>query len=194
MERKLKGFTIIELMVVAAILAVLCAISVPAALTWVRDSRIRDANEEARLVYSAVQDYLTELEIKNIEVKESSSSPDTMNMYSCSTDNNLPNPISATTPRDQVAEYGAFYSAASVNPALKGKGLNLSGALGDSFEGVWAVKFNMNTYTVVEAYWTPYIDGATAQTDVTAAAAFTSGSDQDAYYRANGVAIGKFPI
>lgn len=193
MERKLKGFTIIELMVVIAIIAVLASIGVPAALTWVRDAKVRDANEEARLLYSAVQDYLTELEIKNIEVKESSSSPDTMIIYSCSTDNTLPNPIAGAT-RDKVAGYGAFYSDASVNAALKGSGVNFTDALGENFEGVWAVKFNMNTYTVIEAYWTPYLDGATTQTDVTVGGTFTDSLVQENYYRSNGVVIGKFPL
>lgn len=198
MERKLKGFTIIELMVVIAILAVLSSIGVPAALTWIRDAKIRDANEEARLLYSAVQDYLTELEIKNIDVKENSGSPDEMIMYSCSTDDNLPNPISGAS-RNTIAEYGAFYSGASVNAALKGSGIDLSDALGTEFQGVWAVKFNMNTYTVIEAYWTPYIEGSDpfnppAQKDVTVATTFENSSIQETYYRNNGVVIGKFPM
>lgn len=210
MERKLKGFTIIELMVVIAILAVLSSIGVPAALTWIRDAKIRDANEEARLLYSAVQDYLTELEIKNIDVKENSGSPDEMTMYSCSTDDNLPAPkidynldsvIDDSEPviRSMIAEYGGFYSSASVNAALKGSGIDLSDALGTEFQGVWAVKFNMNTYTVIEAYWTPYIEGSDpfnppAQKDVTVATTFENSSIQETYYRNNGVVIGKFPM
>lgn len=197
MERKLKGFTIIELMVVIAILAVLSSIGVPAALTWIRDAKIRDANEEARLVYSAVQDYLTELEIKNIDVKASGASTGEMLMYSCSTAPGMPEPISGAS-RDQIAEYGVITDS-TANGIIKDVGIDLSGALGTEFEGVWAVKFNTDTYTVIESYWTPYINGSDPtnpppQTDVTAAEAFENGTAQESYYNENGIVIGKFPL
>lgn len=197
MERKLKGFTIIELLVVLTIITVLCSIGVPAALTWVRDAKIRDANEEARLVYSAVQDYLTELEIKNIDVKASGASTGEMLMHSCSTSPDLPEPISGAS-RDQIAEFGVITDL-DANGIIKDVGIDLSGALGTEFEGVWAVKFNTDTYTVIESYWTPYINGSDpsnppTQTKVTVAEAFENGTAQESYYNENGVIIGKFPL
>ena len=210
MERKLKGFTIIELMVVIAIIAMLSAIGVPAALTWIRDAKVRNANEEARLVYSAVQDYLTELEIKNVDLKVNDAVNE-MTMYSCSTKASLPKPIidydgdgypddsNDKVIRSMIAEYGCFDSGAMVNGYLKDVAIDLSEALGEEFEGVWAANINMNTYTVIEAYWSPYIAGSDptappTQTEVTDAAAFDSTGDQESFYAENGVIIGKFPL
>lgn len=192
MERKLKGFTIIELMVVIAIIAVLASIGVPAALTWVRDAKVRDANEEARLLYSAVQDYLTELEIKNVDLKTGSTND--MILYSCSYDDTLKNYVDSSATKDKVASYGAFYSGADMNGAVKGKAIDFSDALTENFEGVWIAKINMDTYTVIEACWTSYVASPTTNNDPSWGIDFEDSSDQEEFYSQHGVVIGKFPL
>ena len=178
MEKKLKGFTIIELLVVVTIITVLCSIGVPAALTWVRDARMRDANEEARLVYSAVQDYLTELEIKNVDLSSSqdhiiSASDSGVSLSSLPADANK-------------STWGMiFWSGQDAH--------NFGEELGESFGGVWVVKFNKDTYTVEHAWWTELPNGGsftfngvpTPYTDVNA---------QERAYATSGRPIGQFPI
>lgn len=194
MGKKLRGFTIIELLVVITIITVLCAIGVPAALTWVRDAKLKDANEEARLVYSAVQDYLTELEIKNIEIKKTGSTRTEMIMYSASNSGMTLPSIDGELKNQNKATYGGFNSGADVNPAVQAKIKDFSGALGEDFAGGWAVKFNMNTYTVLEAYWMPLPNGSATYIDPGIPQGFSNSADQEAYYHRNGTLYGKFPI
>lgn len=54
-RNKKRGFTLIELIVVIAILAVLAAILVPSMLNVLEDSKQSVANANARAVYSAAQ-------------------------------------------------------------------------------------------------------------------------------------------
>lgn len=178
MERKLKGFTIIELLVVLTIITVLCSIGVPAALTWVKDARMRDANEEARLVYSAVQDYLTELEIKNIDLSMSqdyiiSASDSNVSIFSLPADAN-------------ESTWGMiFWSGQDPH--------NFDDALGDDFEGVWAVKFNKDTYTVEHAWWAEIPNGGSF-TFNGVPTPYDNTAVQEQAYSSSGTAIGQFPI
>lgn len=195
MGRKLKGFTIIELLVVITIISVLCAIGVPAALTWVRDAKVRDANEEARLVYSAVQDYLTELEIKNVMIKSSDTSTTTeMIMYSASDSGSTLPTIDSALKNQNKSTYGGFNTGADVNTTVKNKIVDFSGALGSEFEGAWAVKFNLNTYTVITAYWMPLPNGSVTDMDTGIPDGFDDITEQEAYFRRNGALYGKYPF
>lgn len=178
MERKLKGFTIIELLVVLTIITVLCSIGVPAALTWVKDARMRDANEEARLVYSAVQDYLTELEIKNIDLSTS------QDHITSASDSGVS--LSSLPADANESSWGMiFWSGQDPH--------DFSDALGDDFEGVWVVKFNKDTYTVEHAWWAEIPNGGSF-TFNGVPAPYDNTTTQEQAYSSSGTAIGQFPI
>lgn len=178
MERKLKGFTIIELMVVIAIIAVLASIGVPAALTWIRDAKIRDANEEARLVYSVVQDRLTELEIKNIAI-------DSDTCVQSVSDSGV---TASTVPAGSESVYGMFDNSMKV--------YKFSDGLGSEFDGVWYVKINNETYTVEHAWWVAIPEGGTITLDGASVIStpYASLSEQETALKGSSVIIGQFPI
>lgn len=56
--KKLRGFTILELIVVIAIIGILALILVPSMMGYIRDSRYRTANSNAKQVYTAALAYV----------------------------------------------------------------------------------------------------------------------------------------
>lgn len=72
---KLRGFTLIELIVVMAIIAVLVTVLVPNAVAYIVDAKFNTANQNAKLAYNAAAQYCVEYSISPVAYEGSGDAP-----------------------------------------------------------------------------------------------------------------------
>lgn len=147
MNRKyLKGFTLVELMVVLAIVAVLAGALIPSMSYFIRNARLKTTNAQAKVVFNAALTVSQEYEAKNINV---------LNLKDGVLKTGLPSSVTIDSMKkyDSVNEHIADIMQERVNKKVKS----------DDSEGcVWAVKYENKggTFPVLTAaaYATTNVD------------------------------------
>lgn len=165
---KVKGFTLIELIVVIAIIGILAAILVPSMLGYVRNSRITSANANAKQIYNACASALTDASIAGKSVGNATA---------------VAGPINKP-------------SGGAISVSFGSQALDLYEYLGESYNGVGYCVFDGGAYAVKLCTWAQTGDQYTSTGyDVpTASTAVPSGDDQKSTLKASGTVVGFHPL
>lgn len=179
-KSKLKGFTLLELIIVLAILGVLIAVLVPNILSYIRSNQIDTANKQAQQIFMAAQDYLVSEQIKGIKPEEIADNPNEIcwicvttrlgqgiNQYDKSNDTFIVDSSNVLKDGDTAILNDGYDQR--VNPA-DGSTMfpiadGIEGRLEPGFSGSWMVAYYPATFTVAYAVFNGYYNNEIDRTN-----------------------------
>ncbi len=160
--KKLKAFTLIELVIVIGIIGVLASILVPNISSQMRLSRLTSVSTQAQEVYEAAQTYLRQLETQGRDASDyfgydSTSGLGHIGVSFSRTDSNKSTTTAPVVAAD-IKSYGTGTTSATAARALDAAN-GIVNQLSASFEGAFIVFVYPKTYTVAYVLFTESTTG-----------------------------------
>ncbi|MBQ5333213.1 MAG: type II secretion system protein [Oscillospiraceae bacterium] len=152
-KRKLRGFTLLELVVVMAILAVMAAVLIPSISGLLRSNKVKAANEQAQQVFMASQDYLVDLQLSGMKAKDLKAATTDKLLYIVF-DNTPANPCNI----DSATTNGGDSGTVATNMVT-----GICKRLEAGFEGSCLVAFYPDTFTVAYVCFNNTRDDSTSR-------------------------------
>ena len=174
-SKSLSGFTLMELIIILAIIGVLAVALVPAFSGFRRDKKEDEANANAKIVFMAFQKYLNKCEYEQ--------NPD-LSTYTYAIgagDTYVPTATPAWT----------------VNQKVNGTvSIDISNSLSNDIrKGEWAVRINSTKNAVIYASWSGGKNFAFTKNDITSDTyKLDTIAKQDTFYTSKGFACGTYPM
>lgn len=166
-RRKLKGFTLLELIVVVAIIAVMAAVLVPSVMDYIRSNKITSANEQAQQIFMAAQDYLVSEQTKGVKAADITDGTPRLCWIQVNTENVVDSTAYDKSNKTTVVDsYGIKKSTGSDNTGYVSRAIGsetsypiadgIESRLEPGFSGSWVVAFYPSTFTVAYAVYNDY--------------------------------------
>lgn len=177
-KRKLRGFTLLELVTVLAIIAVMAAVLVPNVADYMVSNRIRSANSQAQQIFMAAQDYLVSEQIKGTTTKDitGTDTPGKLCWIAVTTEGgSRADDYDRSNKTTVDGFYGIKASTATDNTGFDTRKVDgkdsypmadgIESRLESGFTGSWLVAFYPSTFTVAYAVYNGFYKTAAETKD-----------------------------